>query len=177
MKTLTGLNSAYSNTTSGFLFSPVDSTPVLLHAPSKFLGNKLSSYAQLFTVRLSSTSGIFSPTIQVSLIIAHQDNSQVSFVMPVNFSSQQQASSIRLHQVNSVERVSAWRLQHILSSIKSLTIQFNTSGVSSITIESVRLASASSSVVSSTVATFVENCSCPVNFTGNSCSQCAPGKW
>ena len=97
--------------------------------------------------------------------------------MPVNSSLRQQASSVRLHQVNSVERVSAWKLQHILSSIKSLTIQFNTSGVSSVTIESVRLASASSSVVSSTVATYVENCSCLVNFTGNSCSQCAPGKW
>ena len=170
-----GLGIIYANTSTGIRFDTSDNFMISLRAPSKYRGDKLSSYAQTLLIRFTLISAIVNSAVQLTLSIMHQDSSRVSFRLPANATVRQQSIAFRLQESYSIEQHSANRLQHILTSIADMTIQINTSGVNSIIVQSVQMTSASNSIVSSQVANYVENCSCPANFTGNSCSSCAPG--
>ena len=170
-----GMDITYSNTSSGLLFVASDTFMVSLRAPLKFLGNKLTSYAQTLSIRFIPVTTLTNSAVRLALFIRHSDRSSVSFHLPSNLTSQQQVVTFRLQEAYTEEKLSANRLQHILTSIADMTIQFNTSRITSITVQSIQLISASNSIISSQVANYVENCSCPVNFTGNSCESCAPG--
>ena len=170
-----GLGTTYSNTSTGLRFDASDNFLISLRAPFKFLGNKLASYAQTLSIRFVPTSLLANSAAQLTLFIRHTDSTTASFRLAANLSLQQQTVAFRLQEAYTIEGFTANRLQHILTSVAELTIQFNTSSIASITIQSVQLASASSSIVSSQLANYVENCSCPVNFTGNSCQSCALG--
>ena len=170
-----GLGITYSNTSSGLLFIASDIFMVSLRAPLKFLGNKLTSYAQTLSIRFTSVTTLTNAAVRLALFIRHSDRSSVSFRIPANMTSQQKVVTFRLQEAYTEERLSANRLQHILTSIADMTIQFNTSRITNINVQSIQLISASNSIISSQVANYVENCSCPVNFTGNSCENCAPG--
>eukprot|EP00795_Rhopilema_esculentum_P010926 gene10926-19760_t len=172
-----GAGVAYSNTASGLSVDLIDGRLLVLQAPSKYLGNKLSSYAQTLTVgyTLIPRTGVINSSVILSITFTHSDNSAVSLGLNANSSLQQQTSTVRLQEHNALTRISTWSFQHILTSVKQLSIHINATGISTFAIHIFELASTSNQAMSLQRSTFAENCSCPVNFTGTSCQQCAPG--
>ena len=165
----------YYNTSSGIRFDAFDDFVVSFRAPSKFLGNKLSSYAQTLSIQFTSTIVPPNSAVRLILSITHTDRSIASFQLSANLSLRQQTVAFRLQEAYTIEGITANRLQHTLTSVADMTIQFNTSSVTGITVQRIQLMSASNSIVSSQAANYVENCSCPISSTGNSCESCAPG--
>ncbi len=143
----------------------------------KYLGNRLSSYAQFFFVNLILTNrpGVAKATTEVKLTISSAYNT-VSFVRTLNTSNSRHAVRINIHEFYTANKVSAWALQRTLSSVSLLSVHLNSTNISTVLITDLELSSASSSPVSASLSRFVENCSCPTNFSGLSCQNCASGE-
>eukprot|EP00794_Sanderia_malayensis_P015666 gene15666-17246_t len=175
-----GLNAVYSNTSTGISITPANTASIVLHSPQTYHGQRLSSYAQALTIRLtlSMPSDQTVATASVRVIIHSTYGTNAAFTLPLNTSRQQeQTVAVRLHEFYATRRVSAWSLQHTMSSISQLSIQFDTVNVSHVKVSSVALSStANGSLVSDALQSgYVEVCSCPTNYTGRSCQSCSSG--
>lgn len=153
-----------------------------LQAPSPYLGNKLSSYAQLLTINLETLStGIGVSTLTQHDVILSGNNLQLGIQFPTGSISDATSIEIQLHEsagwthIPTGQAATSGDLQSVLASLNNvfITASFN----SSLSLGSIELDTAeeTSDLNNPSSVTWVEQCDCPANYTGLSCQQCAPG--
>ena len=147
-----------------------------LEAPSQYLGNKLSSYAQFIQITLEPT-GASAQTLSVHDVILSGNGLQlgVSF-QPLN-GIEPITVRIHLHEASGIwvniqtnQSATAYELQLVLSHLDELlvTASYNVDIILYNISLDVAIQDSSDSSIS-----WVEMCSCPANYTGLSCEQCA----
>ncbi len=144
-----------------------------LFAPSKFLGNKLSSYGQYLEVGIASAQQDIYSTFSVSL-----GNENVQLV--ANLSRINNGTfSVQFHQTAgwrhffSSTPASEFDLQVLLSSISSLSISVNINR--DILLTRISLKAAVEASGPDHHVSWVEECECPLGYSGLSCERCAYG--
>ena len=151
-----------------------------LQAPQQYLGNRLSSYLQFITISLESLSVtvIVETTTQFDIIVAG-NNLELGAQFPTgsitNVNLQIQLhESFEWYHIGSNQAASANDMQTVLSSLEQLyiTASFNSSIIlSSIQLDTVQI----TNVDDPATVTWVEQCNCPIGYSGLSCQQCSPG--
>ena len=138
-----------------------------------FNGNQLHSYSQPFKMALnySKVNDSLRSTWNVTLKGTNQQEAYFDFVPLPSASSGEY--HVRLHEHYTLNNLTAYELQSILVDVTSVEIlgSFMTSGM--VTIESIELVSATKGVGEEV--DYVENCTCPNNYTEMSCGFCSSG--
>ena len=158
------------------IFANIDA---YLQAPTEYLGNRLSSYSQFLNIMLAPVvySIDFQTVVQPDVVLSGR-GIQIGVNFSVISGSGLQTIRVQLHessgwrdtQTNQV--LSAYEIQLVLSSLDQMRITagFNTD----IVLYSISLDTTVPTANGST-ASSVEQCTCPTNYAGLSCEQCAPG--
>ena len=153
-----------------------------LQAPTPYLGNMLSSYAQFLTINLKTlNSEIGISTLTEYDVILLGNNIKLGVRFPLHFFADATSIKIQLHEsygwvftLNN-QGATAEDLQAVLASLDGIfiTASFN----SSIILDSVHIDATKESTVFNDPSSvmWVEQCNCPANYTGLSCQYCAPG--
>ena len=167
-----------NRSSAGILLEP--NTASYLRAPPIFLKNKLSSYNQYIMLAIESFNMTIKPTILPADIVLSSQSMRIgaNFSIP-SFYAGLTIFQIHLHETTEWTDMStdlpvdAYGLQLILSSLDNLYITASYDGpvaVNTITMDTTELTSTIEDEVS-----WVEQCSCPINYEGLSCEQCADG--
>lgn len=148
-----------------------------ISAPSKFLGNKLSSYSQYLQVNITSAqlNMFVDPISPYNVVLASKSIQLVANLSEINDG----VFLVQFHETagwinsNSSTPPSELDLQLVLSSLTSLSlsVNFNTDVfLSRISLETaVRISDPDTQV------SWVEECECPLGYSGLSCEDCARG--
>ena len=164
---------SFTNLGQRFLINYTAGTSVQLTFDT-FNGNQLHSYSQLFKMTLdySNVNGSLHSTWNVTLKGTNGKEAYFNIV-PLPSASRREYHA-RLHEHYTLNNLTAYELQSILVDIMSVEIlgSFRASGI--VTIESIELVSASKGVGEEV--DYVENCTCPNNYTEMSCGFCSSGK-
>ena len=151
-------------------------------APAVFLGDRRSSYGQLFgfSFHVASTAGV-----QVEpgdVVLEGEDGSKVS----VRLNAQNnplptttfQTYVFRLHEDPSLgwePMLRGFDFQKLLTNLKSIKIRMNFAPQGTGLLDNVFLESAIYDPSSPLRVPWVEKCSCPAPYTGDHCEQCSDG--
>ncbi|XP_062496916.1 laminin subunit gamma-3 isoform X1 [Pezoporus occidentalis] len=153
--------------------------PVDFLAPEKFLQNQHLSYGQLLSLLLGVEGTVIEtgvPLLQVQLVL---EGEGLEITMPSSESHPQrgkQAVTFRLQEAEEgVEPLlSAFSFQRLLSNLTALRLRVSHGpGRGRLSLSEVQLTSAHPGPGAG--AGWVEECSCPVGYTGQFCQSCAPG--
>ena len=188
------LSSAFQPT--GFLFyDPIEGRVTYLHglgayfsAPPEYLGNKLSSYGQPLSVTLGLGSNDTLPDgpppagLYDVVVTGSNGVSIAAFFLSVP-TLDPVTSSIRIQEdsgwilTSTSDLATARDILSVLSDISLLAVrlEFDNPAATSIVLYNFTLATALPAESGDPEVTWVEECGCPVNFTGLSCEQCASG--
>ena len=173
-----GTVASYTNTSNGIrISSSTSDTMVVIRAPSKFLGNQLSTYVQdlIAVAQITPVGGTTTPT-RVNLVLNDDSGNSAIFTRIRNISGIPDRFIFQIHESQATNTLSAWQLQNILVSIQTLEIHVDMTNVSDFTLQRVNMSSMSTSRgLGAMASSFAENCSCPSNFTGLSCGTCNSG--
>lgn len=153
-----------------------------ISAPDKFLGDRRSSYGQLFgfTFRVAATEGV---QVEPGDIILESENGlKVSARLnaqnnPVPSTSFQNYV-FRLHEDPSLgwePLLRGFDFQKLLTSLISIKIRMNYAPQGTGLIDNVFLESAIYLPQSLSRVNWVEECSCPAPYTGDHCEECSVG--
>lgn len=151
-----------------------------LRAPPIFIGNKLSSYNQYITIVIDSSN----MTIQTTILPADVMLSSKEMFVGANFSVPLLQSGLTVFRIHIHEiagwtdmtsnlPVDAYSLQLVLSSLEDLYITASYS--EPVAINAIILNTTEQSPIVEEEVSWVEQCSCPPNYKGLSCEQCADG--
>lgn len=150
-----------------------------LQAPEQYLGNRLGSYLQFITITWESLVGA-ETTTQFDIILTG-NNIELGASFPNNVLVGTEILQILLHEsfgwyhTTTNQAASADDMQTVLSQLEGLyiTASFN----SSIILSTVHLDTVEEGVSDAVTATvpWVEQCDCPVGYSGLSCQQCSLG--
>uniref|UniRef100_A0A8C7XR11 Laminin, gamma 3 n=1 Tax=Oryzias sinensis TaxID=183150 RepID=A0A8C7XR11_9TELE len=142
----------------------------------KFLGHQIYSYGQPLHITFTSeTNDLLPNSLTVILEGSGMTLSADLFPKPILHpdpsNSPMQHFIVRLHEYETSfkPRLSAFELQHLLYNLTALKI--NTSQLARVTLASASISSRPLSLP----AAWVEQCSCPLGFSGQFCEGCAPG--
>lgn len=153
-----------------------------LQAPQEFLGNKLSSYLQYITIKIESLSvpAVVGTTTPFDIIITG-NNLQLGAEFPNSVITGAEILQIQLHEsfgwyhTSTYQAASADDMQTVLSLLDEIyiTASFN----SSVVIENIKLDTVQllTNVADTATVTWVEQCDCPLNYSGLSCEECSMG--
>ena len=150
-----------------------------LQAPQQFLGNRLSSYLTFITISLESlgNSIVAEATSQFDVILSGR-NLQIGAQFPNLVVTGSEVIQMLLHEsfgwyhTATNEAASAEDMQTVLSVLENIFITANFN--SSIILNGVQLNTVQEGI-DFDVYTGVEQCDCPVGYSGLSCHQCSPG--
>ena len=176
--TINNQTSISYNSSAGIVLEP--NTATYLQAPSIFGGNKLSSYSQYLTVAIDASNTMIRTSFFPADVILLSGETRIgaNFSIPF-FNAGLIALQVHLHEsvgwtdMTTSLAVDAFMLQSILASLDGIYITASYSDpvvINAIMLDTVQ----QSSVVEDEVA-WVEQCSCPPNYQGLSCEQCASG--
>lgn len=160
----------------------VGSEVLYISAPDKFLGERRSSYGQLFgfTFRVAATEGV---QVQPGDIILEAENGvKVSARLNAQNNPVPSASFqnyvFRLHEDPSLgwePLLRGFDFQKLLTSLTAIKIRMNYAPQGTGLIDNVFMESAVYLPQSLSRVPWVEECSCPAPYTGNNCEQCSVG--
>ncbi|XP_071622239.1 laminin subunit gamma-3 isoform X2 [Heliangelus exortis] len=154
---------------------------VELLAPEKFLQNQRLSYGQLLTLLLGVEGNgmgmdTWVPLLQVQLVLQGEG-------MEITMSSSERqpqhgklAVTFRLHEAEEGAEplLSAFSFQRLLSNLTSLRLRLSRGPVPGrLSLSEVQLTSARPGM--GLKASWVEDCTCPLGYTGQFCQSCSPG--
>ena len=166
------------NSSIGIILEP--NTATYLQAPSIFVGNKLSSYNQYITVAIDSSHMTIRTTIHPADVVLLSKEARIGANFSVAlFNDGLTILQVHLHEtagwtdMTSNLLVNASALQLILSSLNNLYITASYSD--SVVINAIMLDTTEQSSSIEDEVSWVEQCSCPLNYKGLSCEQCADG--
>uniref|UniRef100_A0A3P9KKW5 Laminin subunit gamma 3 n=1 Tax=Oryzias latipes TaxID=8090 RepID=A0A3P9KKW5_ORYLA len=152
-------------------------------APDKFLGHQIYSYGQPLHITFTSETYDLLPNsltviLEGSGMTLSADLYPKPILHPDLSNSPMQHFIVRLHEYETSfkPRLSAFELQHLLYNLTALKI--SNAGGHNYTSQLARVTLASASIPSRPVslpAAWVEQCSCPLGFSGQFCEGCAPG--
>lgn len=149
---------------------------VSLSAPSQYLGNMLSSYNQFLVVRLTSRNESIADSIPNFDIVLVSDSlrlhANLNRVTDGVYSVQFHEIAGWINLINSTQ-ASILELQQVLLSITSLSISLRLD--TDVVVSQISLETAVRSYGTGEPVTWVEQCDCPLGYSGLSCEQCAPG--
>lgn len=152
-------------------FTP--SSFIKLTLEENFKGNQLHSYGQLLEITMTFADvDSLNATWNVTLTNTKVQKAFFNIVPQPSLSNTQYHA--RLHEHYTLNNLTAYELQSILVDIESVEIHGSFKANGSVTIK-VQLVSASKSSDGEEVG-FVENCTCPYNYTELSCGFCNSGK-
>ena len=156
----------------------VTNTTAYLVAPSQYLGNKLSSYAQYIYFNITISSPLQDYSEGYDIVIEGNGLQLVSHFLQIPILGTQ-VLTVHLHEsagwteLTSGVNATAIDLQTVLIDLTKLYLRVSLS--SSVLISSISFNTAVPSLLGIEV-DWVEQCICPiVNYTGLSCEQCADG--
>ena len=166
------------NASTGIILEP--NTATYLQAPSIFGGNKLSSYNQYLTVVIDTSHEMIGTTIFPADVILLSDETRIG----ANFSVASIDAGLIILQVRLHESsgwidmttnlpINAFILQSVLFSLDNVYITASYSDP--VVINAIMLDTVQQSSVGEDQVAWVEQCSCPPNYNGLSCEQCANG--
>lgn len=137
---------------------------------NNFQGNQLSSYSQLFIIDY-----VEAESLNASWIITLKNtlDREARFSIVSSLSSSNKEYHALLHERNTLNNLSAFDLQSILVDIDSVEIQGRFIANGSVTIAA-KMVTATRGVGEEV--RYVENCTCPYNYTELSCGYCNSGK-
>ncbi|KFO99072.1 Laminin subunit gamma-3, partial [Calypte anna] len=150
-------------------------------APEKFLQNQRLSYGQLLTLLLGMEGNgmemdTWVPLLQVQLVLEGEG-------MEITMSSSERqpqhgklAVTFRLHEAEEGAEplLSAFSFQRLLSNLTSLRLRLSRGPVPGrLSLSEVQLTSARPGM--GLQASWVEDCTCPLGYTGQFCQSCSPG--
>ncbi|NXA02509.1 LAMC3 protein, partial [Nesospiza acunhae] len=154
--------------------------PVDFLAPEKFLQNQCLSYGQLLSLLLGVENGTRTepgvPLLQVQLLL---EGERMKITMSSSKSQLQhgkQSVTFRLHEAEEGAEplLSAFSFQRLLSNLSSLRLRVSHGpGRGGLSLSEVQLTSARPGL--GPRAGWVEECTCPMGYTGQFCQSCAPG--
>lgn len=153
-----------------------------ISAPDKFLGDRRSSYGQLFgfTFRVAATEGVQVEPGDIilegenGLKVSARLNAQNNPVPSTSF----QNYVFRLHEDPSLgwePLLRGFDFQKLLTSLISIKIRMNYAPQGTGLIDNVFLESAIYLPQSLSRVNWVEECSCPAPYTGDHCEECSVG--
>lgn len=138
----------------------------------KFEGNQLHSYGQLLEITMTYPDvDSLNATWNVSLTNTNRKTAYFNIVPQPSLSNTQYRA--RLHEHYTLDNITAYELQSILANIATVEIRGSFKANGSVKIK-VQLVSATKGVGEEVG--FVENCTCPNNYTELSCGFCSSGK-
>lgn len=139
---------------------------------SPFAGNQLNSYNQLFKLTMNYSSVNASVLAIWNLTLRGTNGREASFNVSLPPSTSNKEYDVRLHERHAVDNLTAYALQSILADIEFVQLygSFMSSGVVTL---GMRLVTATKGVGDEVA--FVENCTCPNNYTELSCGYCHSG--
>lgn len=166
-------------TSAGIVLEP--DTASYLQAPPIFLDNKLSSYNQYITVAIDSSN----MTVRTTILPADVVLCSMQTCIGVNFSEPLLHAELNIFQVHLHETmgwtdmatnlpIDSFSLQLVLSSLDNLYITVSYDEPVAINAISLNTVQPITSITDDQVL-WVEQCSCPLNYEGFSCEQCAEG--
>ena len=176
-------------------FDPIEERITYLHSlgayfssPQEYLGNKLSSYGQLLSVTLGLASNDTLPAspppagLYDVVITGSNGVSIAAFFLSIP-TLEPVTSSIRIQEgsgwviTGSTTAATAQDVISVLSDVTLLAVrlEFDNPASTSIVLYNFTLVTAVPAESGDLQVMWVEECSCPVNFTGRSCEQCSPG--
>ena len=150
-----------------------------LQAPQQYLGNRLSSYLQFIIITLESLSDSVraEATTQFDIILTG-NNIELGANFPNDNTETLQVllhESFGWHHTATNQAANAGDMQAVLSLLEGfyITANFN----ASIILSAVQLDTVQENISDDIPAsvTWVEQCDCPVGYSGLSCQQCSPG--
>ena len=150
---------------------PSNST-VSFQIEDNFQGNQLSSYSQLFMMNISYTDAE-SSNASWTITLRNTQNEEAHFSITPRPSLVNKEYQARLHEHYALNNLSAFDLQSILVDVKSVEIKGHFMANGSVTI-SAKMVTATRGVGEEVG--YVENCTCPNNYTELSCGYCNSGK-
>ena len=149
-------------------------TFVKLTLRSSFEGNQLNSYNQLFKLTMDYSSVNASVLATWNLTLRGTNGREASFNVSLPPSTSNKEYDVRLHERHAVDNLTAYALQSILADIEFVQLfgSFMSSGAVTL---GMRLVTATKGVGDEVA--FVENCTCPNNYTELSCGYCHSGSY
>lgn len=165
-----GLMSSLDGDTLDIKFTP--NSFIKLTLKENFEGDQLHSYGQLFKMTMSYADvDSLNTTWNVTLTNTKGQTADFNIVPQPSLSNKQYHA--RLHEHYTLNNLTAYELQSILVDIEFVQIHGSFKANGSVTIK-VQLVSATKGVGEEVG--FVENCTCPNNYTELSCGFCNSGK-
>lgn len=147
-------------------------TFVKLTFENPFKGNQLPSYTQLFMLTMNYSSLNDSLLAAWNLTLKGPNLNEASFNITPPPSTSNKEYNSRLHEHYTLNNLTAFELQRILVDIESVQLHGSFMSFGAVTID-VKLVTATKGVGEEVG--FVENCTCPNNYTEQSCGFCNSG--
>ena len=147
-------------------------TFVKLTFENPFKGNQLPSYTQLFMLTMNYSSLNDSLLAAWNLTLKGPNLNEASFNITPPPSTSNKEYKSRLHEHYTLNNLTAFELQRILVDIESVQLHGSFMSFGAVTID-VKLVTATKGVGEEVG--FVENCTCPNNYTEKSCGFCNSG--
>ena len=148
---------------------------IVFTSPSDpFSKDLLASYGQQLVLEVEYTANL---NINWTVELEPAVGSRVYFLVIPKPSQAVTAYSVRLHEDFATERLSAYQLQSKLANVKRVRIKMDAGGKGEFWFKSMTMETAQQSIGALDTVGHVENCSCPVNYTGLSCELCHSGMW
>ena len=167
---ITEINSLNDGDAFHFKFSP--NSFVKLNFQKEFKGNQLSSYSQLFMMTMTYADvDSLNATWNVTLMNTQGQKAHFSILPLPSLSNKEYYT--RLHEHYTLNNLTAFELQSILVDVDSLEIHGSFKANGSVTIDA-KMVTATRGVGEEVG--YVENCTCPNNYTELSCGFCNSGK-
>lgn len=141
---------------------------------SPFTGNQLNSYNQLFKLTMDYSSVNASVLATWNLTLRGTNRREASFNVSLPPSTSNKEYDVRLHERHAVDNLTAYALQSILADIEFVQLYGSFMSSGNVTI-GMRLVTATEGVGDEVA--FVENCTCPNNYTELSCGYCHSGSY
>nr|XP_021399181.2 LOW QUALITY PROTEIN: laminin subunit gamma-3 [Lonchura striata domestica] len=148
-------------------------------APEKFLQNQRLSYGQLLSLLLGVENGTRTesgvPLLQVQLLLEGEGMEITMSSSKSQLQHGKQAVTFRLHEAEEGAEplLTAFSFQRLLSNLTSLRLRVSGPMRGRLSLSKVQLTSARPGP--GTRAGWVEECTCPMGYTGQFCQSCAPG--
>lgn len=145
-----------------------------LTLPNVFKRNQLRSYGQRLEVEMTFLSNA-SLKLTWKVIIVGNKNVHTFPIRPAP-SLNTKHYYVRLHERYAEASVTAFELQHDLANVRSIKLMAKSTVTASVQVGYIKLVTAKECEGVGEQVGFVENCSCPFNYSSLSCGNCSEGK-